>query len=128
MTGDIICDFFYQLNSDIAAPGILHAACGHEPKWIVINPDIVVLGECAFPQGSEIAPRWERLIFFKLAVPPMYFLLVQTPLELLADPVQPFLIRLLEPQAGFDQFGVKVPLQAREWLDPEPVLTEPVEP
>ena len=70
----------------------------------------------------------QRLVFLELAVPPMDVLLVQAPLELLADAEQPFLIGLLEAQAVFDELGVEVPLQPRERLDAEAVLAEPVEP
>ena len=70
----------------------------------------------------------QRLVFVELLVPPGDALLVQAPLEFLADAQQPLLIGLLEAQALLDQLRVEVPLQPRERLDAEAVGAEPVEP
>src|SRR5664279_5878652 len=70
----------------------------------------------------------QRLIFGKLLVPPSDAVLVQAPLELLADAQQPLLVGLLEAQFLLDQFRIEVPHQARERLDAESVGAEPLKP
>ena len=56
VAGDIICHLFDELDADIAAPGILHAAGRDQPKWIIGNPHRKVRRQRGLPQSIEIMP------------------------------------------------------------------------
>ena len=128
VAGDVAGDLADDLDADIVAPGILHAARGDEPERIVGDLHLEMLGERVLPHAAQVAPVRQRLVFADLLVPPGDALLVQAPLELLADAQEPFLVGLLETQVLLHQLGIEVPHQLRERLDPEAVLAEPGEP
>src|SRR5262249_44705891 len=112
VTGDVLGDFAHELNADVAAPGVLHAARGDQPERKIRDAPLIMPAKGVLPHGGEIAPARQRLAFLKLRVPPADAVLVQPAAEFLADPEQALLIGLLEPQADFGEFWIEIPLQA----------------
>ena len=112
MTGDVVRHFLDELDADVAAPGVLHAARGDEPERIIGDAHGEMLGERVLPQRAEVAPMRERFVFRKLLIPPMDALLVQASLELLADAQEPLLVGLLEAQALLHELRIKIPHQS----------------
>src|SRR5208283_5026668 len=127
VTGNVLGHFPDELEADVAAPGVLHAMRGDQPEWIITDADVEVALEGSFPFRAEIPPMRHRFVFRELLVPPVDAVFVQSPSQLLADAEQAFLIRLLEAQAGADEFRIEVPLQPRERLHPKTVLAEIVQ-
>ena len=127
VTLEVPRDLVHQRDAGVRAPRVLHAARGHEPERVVLEPPAARDG-VLLPDAGEVLVRGQRLVLGELAVPPPDPALVQPAAELRTHAREPFLERHLEAQALLHELGVEIPGEPRDRLRAIAVLAVPVEP